>query len=41
VRELAEASRRAENGALFDAIPDTTISTEEIVEALAAERAER
>jgi hypothetical protein len=33
VRELAEASRRAENAALFDTLPDTTVSTEEIVAA--------
>jgi hypothetical protein len=41
VRELAEASRRAENAALFDALPDTPLSNDAIVEALAAERAER
>lgn len=41
VRELAEAPRRAQNAALFDVLPDTPFSTEEIVVALAAERAER
>lgn len=39
--ELAEASRREENSALFDTLPDTTVSTEEIVAALAKERPER
>ena len=41
VRELAEASRREENAALFDTLPDIPVSTEEIVAALATERAER
>ncbi len=41
VRELAEASRRAENAALLDALPDTSVSTDAIVEALAAERTAR
>jgi hypothetical protein len=41
VRQLAEASRRAANGALFDTLPDIPVSTEEIVAALATERAER
>jgi hypothetical protein len=38
VREMAETSRREENAALFDMLPDTTVSTEEIVAALATER---
>ncbi|MFO8238125.1 MAG: hypothetical protein R6U00_07740 [Prochlorococcaceae cyanobacterium] len=41
VRELAETSRRAENAALFDGLPHTAVSTDEIVESLAAERAHR
>ncbi|MGB5134621.1 MAG: hypothetical protein WBN89_05540 [Prochlorococcaceae cyanobacterium] len=41
VRELAEASTRAENAALLDSLQHTTVSTEAIVESLAAERAER
>ena len=41
VRELAEASRRADNKALLDGLAHTSVSTHEIVEALAAERAAR
>jgi hypothetical protein len=41
VRELTEASRRADNAVLLKALPDLPVSTDDIVAALAAERAER
>jgi hypothetical protein len=39
VRELAEASRRADNATLLDSLPDLDVPTEVILAALAAERA--
>lgn len=39
VRELAEASRRADNAALLDSLPDLDVPTKVILAALAAERA--
>ncbi|MCP9926373.1 hypothetical protein [Cyanobium sp. CH-040] len=41
VRELEEASRRADNAALLDGLAHTSVPTDAIVQALAAERAER
>jgi len=41
VRELAEASRRADNAALLDSLPDLDVSTEAIVAALSEERPTR
>ncbi|MHB1929341.1 MAG: FitA-like ribbon-helix-helix domain-containing protein [Acidimicrobiales bacterium] len=41
VRELAEASRRADNPALLGTLPDLDIGTEAIVEALGAGRSDR
>jgi plasmid stability protein len=41
VRELAEASRRADNPLLLGALPDRDIDTSAIVEALDAERGQR
>ena len=41
VRELAEASRRADNPQLLAALPDLGIEVTDIVGALNAERAER
>lgn len=38
VRELAEASRRADNPALLGALPDLGVSMESIVEDLDADR---
>lgn len=38
VRELAHVSRRADNPALLAALPDTGVGSDDIVEALAAER---
>jgi hypothetical protein len=39
VRELAEASRRADNATLLDSLPDLDVPTKVILAALAAERA--
>jgi hypothetical protein len=41
VRELAEASRRADNPALLGELPDLGVSTDEVVAGLDAERAGR
>ncbi len=41
VRELAEASRRADNAALLGDLPDLDVSPDEVVEGLDAERAGR
>ncbi len=41
VRELAEASRRADNPALLGALPDLDVEAAAIVEALGAGRRER
>lgn len=41
VRELAEASRRADNPALLDRLPDVGVDVTAIVGDLAAARAER
>lgn len=41
VRELSEASRRADNTALLGALPDLDVDPSDIVEALAAGRAGR
>ncbi|MGY1780287.1 hypothetical protein [Geodermatophilus sp. SYSU D01036] len=41
VRELAEASRRADNPALLGALPDLGIPAEDVVADLDAERARR
>ena len=41
VRELAEASRRVDNAALFDSLPHVDVDTAEIVADLEAARAER
>jgi hypothetical protein len=41
VRELVEASRRADNASLLDALPDLPVSTSAIIEALVAGRQER
>ncbi|MGY1728061.1 hypothetical protein ACI79J_13915 [Geodermatophilus sp. SYSU D01062] len=41
VRELAEASRRADNPALLGALPDLGIPAEDVVADLDAERAGR
>lgn len=41
VRELAEASRRADNPALLAGLPDLGVQPEAIVADLAAERARR
>ena len=41
VRELAEVSRRVENAALLDALPDTGVSVGEVLGALDAERRDR
>jgi hypothetical protein len=41
VRELIEASRRADNASLLDALPDLPVPTSAITEALAAGRKER
>ena len=41
VRELAAASRRADNPALLGALPDHAVAVEAIVETVAAGRAER
>ena len=41
IKELAEASSRADNPALLGALPDVGIDTAEIVADLDAERAER
>ena len=41
VRELADASRRADNPTLLASLPDTGISTDEVVDALGAGRADR
>jgi hypothetical protein len=40
VHELSEASRRADAAALLEALPDLPVSTQELVAALATERAE-
>jgi hypothetical protein len=41
VRELAEASRRADNAALLEALPDLAVGTADILEALDGERGQR
>jgi hypothetical protein len=41
VRELAEASRRADNPALLGELPDLNIDTRELVESIEAERTGR
>jgi len=41
VRELAEAARRADNGALLGALPDLGVSAATIVADLEAARSER
>jgi len=41
VRELAEASRRADNPALLGALPDLGVDTATLVATLDAERADR
>lgn len=41
VRELAEASRRADNPALLGQLPDLDLGTATILEDLEAERADR
>ncbi len=41
VRELAEASRRADDPALLGELPDLGVSTDEVVAGLDAERAGR
>jgi plasmid stability protein len=41
VRELAEASRRADNATLLGDLPDLGISTEEILEELERARSEQ
>lgn len=41
VRELAAVSRRVDNAAMLAALPDLDISTEAILDALDAGRAER
>ena len=41
VRELIEASRRADNASLLDALPDLPVPTSAITEALAAGRQDR
>jgi predicted transcriptional regulator len=41
VRELAEASRRADNPALLGALPDMNVDTAELVGDIEAERAGR
>lgn len=41
IRELAEASRRADNPELLDGLPDVGIEPAAIVEGLDAERAEQ
>lgn len=41
VRELVEASRRADNASLLDALPDLPVSTAAITDALAAGRQDR
>lgn len=41
VRELAEASRRADNPALLGALPDTNVDIAELVGDIEAERAGR
>ncbi len=41
VRELAEASRRADNPVLLEGLPDLGVATETIAEDVAAARAER
>lgn len=41
VRELAEVSRRADNAALLDALPDLPLDRADIIDALDAERGQR
>lgn len=41
VKELTNSSRRARNAALLDALPDTGVTREQILEALHAGREER
>jgi plasmid stability protein len=41
VRELSEASRRADNPALLGALPDLGVPTEDVVAAVDAQRAGR
>lgn len=41
VRELSALSRRADNAAILDSLPSVPISTEEVVAAIHAGRAER
>ena len=41
VRELAEVSKRADNAALLDALPDLSVDPSWVVESLEAERASR
>lgn len=41
VRELSEASRRADHPALLERLPDLSVATDTIVDALAVEPAER
>jgi hypothetical protein len=41
IRELAEASRRAENPALLDALPDLAIDPSRIIDELDTARASR
>lgn len=41
VRELAEASRRADNPALLGDLPDLNVDTQELVRGIEAERAGR
>ncbi|SFT66794.1 hypothetical protein SAMN05660657_02283 [Geodermatophilus amargosae] len=41
VRELAEASRRADNPALLGALPDLGVPAEDVIAGLDAERAGR
>ena len=41
VRELALASRRADNAALLDALPDLGVDADDVVSALEGERSAR
>lgn len=41
IRELAEVTRRVDNAALLDALPDTRVAAAELVADLEAERAPR
>jgi hypothetical protein len=41
IRELADVSRRVDNAALLDALPDLPVGTAAIIDALDAERGQR